>query len=242
VTRLVHGELIKVRTTRTALGFGAVSVLLVLAFVLLTTLASNPDTVNEKLDSLNVGGALSIPLLIFGIVGATGEFRHRTLAPAVLIAPDRVRLTLARLLAYVLTSLAVGVIMLAAGLAIGVPILAGASGPDLGAHEYLRLIGGGLLTVGLIAALGIGIGVLVRNQVMAVVGTLVWLFILEPLIPLASDEVSKYGILISAGSLGIGGGHDSDTPGFPGALAALVAWTAAFVIAGLLVDRRRDVE
>src|SRR5204862_3383477 len=135
--------------------------------------------------------------LIFGIVGATGEFRHHTLAPAVLIAPDRTRLTLARLAAYMLTALAVGAIMLAVAFAIGLPILAGQPGPDLGGHEYLRLIGGGLLTVMLIAALGIGIGVLVRNQVAAVVGTLVWIFILEPLIPLASDAASKYAVLTS---------------------------------------------
>jgi len=242
VSRLVRGELIKMRTTRTALGFGIASVLLVVAFVLLTTLAGDPDTLNDKRDALNVGGALSIPLLIFGIVGATGEFRHRTLAPAVLIAPDRVRLGLARLAAYVFTALAVGVIMLAAGLAIGVPILAGQPGPELGGQEYLQMIGGGLLAVGLVAALGTGIGVLVRNQVAAVVGVLVWIFIVEPLIPLASEDVARYGILNSAGSVGIGGGVADDAVPFAASLAALVGWALVFVTLGLLVDRRRDVE
>ena len=42
MTRLVRGELIKVRTTRTALGFGSASVLLVVAVVLLSTLAMTP--------------------------------------------------------------------------------------------------------------------------------------------------------------------------------------------------------
>jgi ABC-2 type transport system permease protein len=91
-----------VRTTRTALGFAIASVLLVLAYVLVSFLAGDPTTASEKRDALNVGGVLSIPLLLFGIVGATGEYRHRTLAPAVLIAPDRMRLTGARLLAYAL--------------------------------------------------------------------------------------------------------------------------------------------
>jgi hypothetical protein len=242
VNRLLRGELIKVRSTRTALGFGAASVLLVVAFVLLTTLAGDPDTLNDKRDALNVGGALSIPLLIFGIVGATGEFRHRTLAPAVLIAPDRVRLTLARLAAYMLTALTVCVVMLAAALAIGVPILAGAEGPDLGGKQYVQVIGGGLLAVGLVAALGTGIGVLVRNQVAAVVGVLVWIFIVEPLIPLASEDVAAYGILNSAGSVGVGGGVADDAVPFAASLAALVGWALVFVVAGLLVDRRRDVE
>ena len=42
---LVRGELIKVRTTRTALGFGIASVLLVLAVVLISILAGDPDDV-----------------------------------------------------------------------------------------------------------------------------------------------------------------------------------------------------
>ena len=97
--RLINGELIKVRTTRTALGFGVASVLLVLALVLISFLAGDPTTAGDKRDALNVGGVLSVPLLIFGIVGATGEYRHRTIAPAVLIAPGRARLTVARLIA-----------------------------------------------------------------------------------------------------------------------------------------------
>ena len=84
MTALIRGGMIKVRTTRTALGFGISAVLLVLAFVLITILAGDPTTAQEKRDAFNVGGALSVPLLLFGIVGATGEFRHRTLAPAVL--------------------------------------------------------------------------------------------------------------------------------------------------------------
>ena len=61
---LVNGEMIKVSTTRTALGFGVASVLLVLAVVLITILAGDPDTVQEKKDALNLGGALCIPLLL----------------------------------------------------------------------------------------------------------------------------------------------------------------------------------
>jgi ABC-2 type transport system permease protein len=87
VNRLIHGELIKVRTTRTALAFGIASVLLVLALVLISFLAGDPDTVQDKRDAMNVGGVLSVPLLIFGIVGATGEYRHRTIAPAVRSRP-----------------------------------------------------------------------------------------------------------------------------------------------------------
>ena len=50
--------------------------------------------------------------MVFGVVGATGEYRHRTVAPAVLIAPDRLRLLLARALAYAVTAAGVALVML----------------------------------------------------------------------------------------------------------------------------------
>jgi hypothetical protein len=231
--------MIKVRTTRTALGFGVASVLLVLAVVLITILAGDPDTVQEKKDALNLGGALCIPLLLFGIVGATGEYRHRTLAPAVLIAPDRMRLALARLVAYVLTALAVGIAMAIVALAIGVPLLASQPGPDLAAADYRTIVGGGLITAMLATALGVGIGMVVKNQVAGVVGTLVWLFILEPLMPLIDDWLAKVGILGAAATLG---GASPDEVSWAGALLVLSLWATAFVAAGLAFERRRDVE
>lgn len=236
---LVRGEMIKVRTTRTALGFAAAAVLLVLAVVLITILAGDPTTAQEKKDALNVGGALSVPLLLFGIVGATGEFRHRTIAPAVLISPHRGRLTLARLIAYVFTALLVGVAMVIVALVIGLPLLSGQPGPDLEGGDYTTVIGGGILTAMLCCALGVGIGVLIRNQVAGVVGSLVWLLIIDPLLPLIADDLAKGSILGAAGTLG---GAQSDEVSWAGALLVLGLWSGVFMLAGLLVDARRDVE
>jgi ABC-2 type transport system permease protein len=234
--RLVDGELIKVRTTRTALGFGAASVLLVLALVLISFLAGDPVTVSEKRDALNVGGVLSVPLLIFGIVGATGEYRHRTIAPAVLIAPGRARLTVARLIAYMLTALAVGAAMVVVALVIGLP-LAG-DGEDLGTSDIVAIAGGGLIVAVLTTALGVGVGVLVRNQVAGVVGALIWLFILSPVLGLIDDNLPNYTTLPAAG---VAGGSTGDIS-FGTAVLVLVAWAVAFFAAGLLLERRRDVE
>lgn len=236
---LVRGEMLKVRTTRTALGFASASILLVLAVVLITILAGDPTTRQEKMDAFNIGGALSIPLLLFGIVGATGEFRHRTLAPAVLISPHRARLTLARLVAYTFTAALTGAAMLAVALIVGLPLLSGQAGPGLESNDYLTVIGGGIIAATMSCALGVGIGVLVRNQVAGVVGSLVWLFILEPLLPLIADDLVKGSILGAAATLG---GASPDEVTWLGALLALGMWTAAFVIAGLAVDARRDVD
>ena len=236
---LVHGEMIKVRTTRTALGFGIASVLLVLAVVLINLLAGDPDNVQAKKDALNIGGALCVPLLLLGIVGATGEYRHRTLAPAVLIAPDRLRLALARLIAYVLTALAVGIAMAVVVLVVGVALLAGQSGPDLTAADYRTSVGGGIVAAMLCTALGVGVGMVVKNQVAGVVGALVWIFILAPATTLIDDWLAKTLILGAAATLG---GASSDEISWAGALLVLGLWAAVFVAAGLAFERRRDVD
>jgi ABC-2 type transport system permease protein len=236
MTRLIVGELIKVRTTRTALGFGVASVLLVLALVLISFLAGDPNTVQDKRDALNVGGVLSVPLLIFGIVGATGEYRHRTIAPAVLIAPGRARLTVARLIAYLLTALVVGVAMVVVALAIGLPLASG--GEELSGTDLATVAGGGVIVAVLATALGVGVGVLVRNQVAGVVGALIWLFILSPVLGLIDEQLPNYTTLPAAGVAGGGSGDIS----WGRAVLVLVAWAVVFFTAGLLVERRRDVD
>ena len=237
--RLVAGELIKVRTTRTALGFGAASVLLVLALVLISFLAGDPRTVDDKRDALNVGGVLSVPLLIFGIVGATGEYRHRTIAPAVLIAPGRGRLTVARLIAYTLTGLLFGALMVVVALVVGLP-LAGGSGEDLASSDMLTVAFGGLLVAVLTVALGVGVGVLVRNQVAGVVGALIWLFILSPVLGLIDEDLPDYTTLPAAGV--VGGSSDAGGMAYGTAVVVLIAWAVVFFAAGLLLERRRDVD
>jgi hypothetical protein len=239
VTRLVAGELIKVRTTRTALGFAAASLLLVLASVLITILAGHPETLEDKRGALNFGSAIAIVLLLFGTVGATGEFRHRTLAPAVLIAPDRLRLLLARVAAYTLTALAVAAAMAVLTLAIGLPLLSGEKGPDLGAGDYVKLVAGGLLVSGLAVAIGVAFGTLVRNQVFAVIAVLVWVTILEPLVGLIKDRLLDYTLGSTLTRVAQGG---DDRMSLGGAVLVLVAWGAVFLAAAALVDRRRDVE
>jgi ABC-2 type transport system permease protein len=237
--RLVAGELIKVRTTRTALGFGAASLLLVVASVLITILAGHPDTLEDKREALNFGSAIAIVLLLFGAVGATGEFRHRTLAPAVLIAPDRLRLLLARLAAYALTALAVAAVMALVTLVIGIPLLGGEAGPDLGGGDYTKIVAGGLLVAALAVAIGVAFGTLVRNQVFAVIAVLVWVTILEPLVGLIDDSYTDYTLGSTLTRVAQGG---DDRMSLGGAVLVLLAWGAVLLVAAAVVDRRRDVE
>jgi ABC-2 type transport system permease protein len=238
MSRLIRGELIKVRTTRTALGFAVAVVLLTVAIVLLTILSGHPRTVADKRSALAVGSGISALLLLFGVVGAAADYRHRTLAPALLVAPGRGRLFGARLVAYGLSGLGIGVVMTIVAFAIGLPLLAGRPGPELGADDYLRAGGGGLLAIVLATVLGVGIGTLVGKQVPAVIATIAWLFILEPLSGLIG-HVSKF--TVGQTMTSIGGSTGGDVLPWTAAVAVMLTWTAAFVIAAAAVDHRRDV-
>ena len=238
MSRRIHGELIKLRTTRTALGFAAAVALLTLAIVLLTILSGDPKTVPDKRSALAVGSGLSAVLLLFGVVGAGAEYRHRTLAPALLVAPGRGRLLAARIVAYSAAGLAIGVLMTVIAFAIGLPLLAGRPGPDLGASDYVRAAGGGLLAILLCTMLGVGVGTLVGRQVPAVIGAMIWIFVLEPLTGLIGD-ISKF--TIGQAETSVGGDTGGDVLPWGAACLVLLAWTALFLIAAAVVDARRDI-
>jgi hypothetical protein len=239
--RLLSGELIKVRTTRTAIGFGAAGLLLALAAALLSILTSDLVSVDDKRNALNFGGGIGILFLLFGAVGATGEFRHRTLAPAVLIAPDRLRLLIARIGAYKIAGLIFGVIIAIIVLGIGLALMGGEPGPELSGNDYVRLGVGGLLDVVISAAIGVGVGTLVRNQVAAVIGTLVWLTILEPLTGLFHHHIVDYTLGSTLDRVG-SGSISPDEPSWGASILVLIAWGVVFITLGAVVDRRRDVE
>jgi hypothetical protein len=207
--------------------------------VLIVSLSGDPATIRDKRSALGFGTVISAFLLIYGVVGATGEFRHRTLAPAVLIAPDRFRLVVARMAAYGVTAavgaIAIGILVFL----IGIPLLADTSGPDLDAADYVGVAAGSLLACVMCAVLGVGVGTLVRNQVAAVVGLLVWIFVGEPLVPLIDEDLSNYTIGTAAAALGQGGNGDVS---MLTATLALAGWMVVLGLAGALVDRRRDVE
>jgi len=130
------------------------------------------------------------------------------------------------------------VVMTVVAFAIGLPLLAGQPGPDLSTSDYLRTGGGGLVAVTVSTMLGVGVGTLIGKQVPAVIGTMVWIFVLEPLSGLI-DHISKF--TIGQAETSIGGDTGGDVLPWGAAVLVLVAWTAAFVIAAAVVDSRRDI-
>jgi hypothetical protein len=128
--------------------------------------------------------------------------------------------------------------MVIVALVVGLPLARG--GEDLAGSDNVAVAGGGLLVAALTVALGVGVGVLVRNQVAGVVGALIWLFILSPVLGLIDEDLPNYTTLPAAGV--VGGSSDPGGLSFGTALLGLVAWAAVFFAAGLYVESRRDVD
>jgi ABC-type transport system involved in multi-copper enzyme maturation permease subunit len=239
VAFLVRAELIKLRTTRTAIGFLLGALAVVLLTLLVQTLASDPSTVDDKRNALAGASVVGGLLVVFGAVGAAGEYRHGTITPTLLAAPDRVRALLAKLAAYLIAGLALGIVLQGISFAVGVPLLADNPGSDLASDDYLNLGVGGVLSAGVAAMIGVAIGTVVRNQVAAVIGTLAYLLVIEPLIPIANEDLLPWTLGGSLSALG-GTTFDHSKPWGEAGLV-LLGWTVVLCLAAILVDRRRDV-
>jgi ABC-2 type transport system permease protein len=233
----LRGELIKTVTTRTLFGYAALGVALAIANVLIMTLSKDLVTVADKQEAI---AGLPMLLILFGLVGAAGEYRHRTAAPAALAAGgSRGRLLLARAGAYAVTGLVLGALTTAASLALGLPLLSREAGAELGSGEIAAVAAGSIGGAALCAIMGVAAGTLVRNQVAGVVGALILMFVATPLLVIANDtaaELSPFGAAVV-----LAGDPTVETLSWGGAALVLAAWTTPLLIAAIVVERRRDL-
>jgi ABC-2 type transport system permease protein len=246
MTRLVGAEIFKLRTTRTFYGLVIAALGLVLLIVVIASATAHQSDITLR-DVIGIAGFAQVFALVLGILAVTSEFRHGTITPTLLVVPDRTRLTLAKLGAGLATGLALGIVATGLAAVIGDLIL-GARNIDTGVSgsQATKMVIGSIVAAGLYAALGVGVGAFVRNQVGAIVGTLVYLFVLENLLNIirpARDAVAKFGFDgLSAGLTGSADPGATHPPlhQVPAGLV-LAGYCAVFLVAGILLMRRRDV-
>jgi ABC-2 type transport system permease protein len=233
---LITGELIKTVTTRALFGYAVIGVALAIGNVLILTLSADLVTVADKQEAI---AGLPIMLVLFGIVGAAGEYRHRTAAPAVLAAGSgRGRILLARAGAYAATGLAVGALTASATLGLGLPLLGSEPGPGVGSGEIASVAAGSIIGAGLCAIMGVAAGALVRVQVVGVVGALVLGFVVTPLLNIVNETAVEY---TPFGAAVVLAGDPKGSLSWGGAGLVVTAWTVALLLAALLAERRRDL-
>ncbi|RBY96547.1 ABC transporter permease [Blastococcus sp. TF02-8] len=190
MTGLVRAEWAKLFTTRVWIGLLlGVTALSVLSAVITTAFAGDPTVgvppvgtpLYEQL-ALGSPSQAVVLMLVLGIIGTTQEYRHRTATPTFLTTPRRGRVIAAKLLAYALAAVpfAVAVTVVTDAVVAG---YAGARGavPEL-TGDNLRVVVTTALALVVYTVIGVGVGALVRNQVGAIVGGLVYVFVVEGLV------------------------------------------------------------
>jgi hypothetical protein len=238
MTTLIRGELIKAITTRTIFAYAAMAVVLAVGQVLASLLPGWGDLMSQD-DKKEALGGLPLLVLLLAIVGAAGEYRHRTAAPAALVAGrDAGRLLVARAGAYAVAGAAVAALATVITLAVGLPLLADRPGPAVSAGDVALIAGGSLVAAALSAIFGVALGALVRNQVAAVTGTLVVIFVVLPLVQALSGtilDVTPFGAAQGVAGAGL------TTLSTGAAAVVLVSWTLVALVAAVVGERRRDI-
>jgi ABC-2 type transport system permease protein len=248
VTAQLRAELLKQRSTRTNVGLLAAMLGLVLLAGLLHGLGlpeENIDSSSEQL-SLVIGWGEKLGALFAALLGAmsiTSEVRHGTIRPTFLVTPRRVRVLTAKVLAGI--SFGAGFGLIATALAAGVGSAALATrGIDsrLDGGDYALFLAGGATAAALWAAIGVGIGAVVRNQVPTLIGICAWLLFVEGLLVGDLTGVGDVGRFAPGAAAAAISGQDPDTLLAPAVgLILLALYAAAAALAGSLVTTRRDV-
>jgi ABC-2 type transport system permease protein len=248
VSNAFASELLKLRTTRT---FWALTLSAALATVGLTALVASlatwgpGDTApGEDLIGLAfLGRALA---LVLGLLAVTTELRHGTITSTLLAVPSRSRLIGAKVAAHLLAGFVLALVAALVCLALSEAILAAReidSGTSPG--EAMRWCLGLGLAGALAAGLGVGVGAIIRNQVGALIGGIVWPLLVEPLlaaIPTIGDGVARFGIGgLMDGLDGFASPGDTDVLGQLPAALVFAAYMALAAALGAALLRRRDV-
>jgi ABC-2 type transport system permease protein len=244
---LLRAELIKLRTTRTFLALTGAAIATSLLIVVLISVLEEPSQ-SQVLDDVFTSDTSTLFIAVLAIVGISGEWRHRTITSSLLASPDRFRFIAAKTLAFAAAGLLLSLAVSAAISIVGYIILSARDLPVPEFGEIAGQIGRNAFLAALTGAFGVGIGAVIRNQPVAIVGVLLFAFVVEPLLAGLAGDVARYGPftglpLAIQGLPGSDFGFESGQLLSPGlATAVMLAWIGAFFAAGYTLLRLRDVE
>jgi ABC-2 type transport system permease protein len=228
MTRLLHSEWLKIRTTRTIVWY-LLSLVVIVGIAVAGQVANAPDLVLESeegfIDTLEASTAATFFTLLFGIIGMTGEYRHETITHTFLATPVRERVVVAKVLMYAAAGLLLGLFAVLLTFAMALPWLAAKNAdPTLLERDVGLFLVGVLATATLWGALGSAFGSVAPTQVGAIVIALIWLLIVENLVAGLLPEVAPYTPGGAARGLMRIDGED-----------VLPMWSAAVVTAGYVI-------
>ncbi len=214
--------------------------------------------------------------LVLGVLIITGEYRHKTVTPIFLAEPRRGRVVTAKLGIGFAGGLALGVLTMVTGLVIGLVLVAlkvhsclayapisvhqgmsqalcsaqhgvyfVANSHDMW-HQWSLIAPGIIVGTGLFAIYGVGLGALLRNQIVAIVVGLGFTLVIEAIIGAIWPTIGEYlpgqsaTALEDAGKSTVGLANSSLLPWWGGAVM-LVIYGVVLTVVGTQTTLRSDV-
>jgi len=175
---------------------------------------------------------------LFGAVAVAREFGRGTVVPTFLASPRRGRTVTAQVVAVMIAGTLlsiIGAVLIVSSVALALQLTE--YGFLVSAGGVLRVVVASSLTGAAGAALGAGVGALVRNTGGAVTIVVGLLFISPPMLIQLVPEMSDWVPSTLAWSIsGV-----VPEPGVLPAIVAVVVWALVPVLAGLMATLRRDV-
>jgi ABC-2 type transport system permease protein len=240
MTTLLQAELLKLRTTRTFVALVAASLGLSLLVVVLAALLTKNVTKDDVHD-LFTSDFSGLFILLLGVTGMAGEWRHRTITGTVLAAPNRVKLLGAKVIAYALAGAVLSLVVTIAIEVAGTIILNARGETTLGVGDMADVLWRNLATAAYFGAIGVCVGALIRNQVTAIVVLLVLAFVVEPALLSLADDVAKFGPTSGAPNAVTETPFGDESLSVGAALLVMLGWIGVLFAAGAITLERRDL-
>ena len=181
----IRAEIIKVRSTRTTLGLVLGMIAIILLFVILTAWLTSAAEMSGREQQRNlyaIGSFAGLFAALAGIMLVTGEYRFGTIRPTYLFTPKRSLVLVAKVVAALVAGFVFALIGEIVSVGIGGVILNQRSiSVALSHHDYTLITIGTLIGTALWGGIGVGLGMIVRNQVGAIIGLLAWGFVIQNL-------------------------------------------------------------
>jgi ABC-2 type transport system permease protein len=243
MTDQLLSELRKMRSTRTNLGLLAGMVALILLTVLLAGSLSKAADLAQHDDQhglLSAGTSAALFAALIGVMAITSEFRHGTIRPTFVFTPNRRRVITAKVVASLLMGILFGLAAIALSFGIGYMVLAIRGIPlELETNHVVWLFVGTPLLTAAWATIGVGLGAVVRNQVLAVIGLTVWAMVVDNLLVNLVPSIGGY--TPGGASAALVADPADYVLSAPAGALVLVAYVVALVAAGAVLVGRRDV-
>ena len=242
---LIRSEFRKLSTVRSPWLLLAAGPLLVVAGV--TGLVQSGGNVHDpavQSKALAHVALAALFTLIFGIFAVAGEYRHGTVTDTFLSTPARGRVVAAKLAVYGAVGAVAGLVSSTVAVAVtAVWWSAKGSSLHLSAADSWRTLAGGVAVNVAFAAIGVGVGALLRNLAVAIAAALAWIALVEGIAgQLIGAGLARW--LPFSASEALGRANMTGTSGFLpqwGGGLVLAGYAIAFAAAAMVTTLRRDV-